>query len=87
MSAGLRLRYLKTYPHYAAKSKTVRGFVRSFRADADHYLKNRSKYDDKRTERPRFDPGFQCHVSSSFAAAKFRATIPYAAMRNDFKWL
>lgn len=53
---GLYLRYLKASPHYAAKTKTVRGFVRLFLADADHYLKNRSKLDDKLTRRPRFDP-------------------------------
>ncbi|WP_292690174.1 hypothetical protein, partial [Mesorhizobium sp.] len=53
---GLRLRYLKISPHYAAKTRTVRGFVRLFLADADHYLKHRSKYDDKLTGRPRFEP-------------------------------
>lgn len=53
---GLRLRYLRTSTHYAAKTKTVRGFVSSFRADADHYLKNHSKYDDPRTGLPRFEP-------------------------------
>jgi hypothetical protein len=28
----------------------------SFRADADHYLKHRSKYGDKLIRRPRIDP-------------------------------
>ncbi|MER9815109.1 hypothetical protein [Mesorhizobium sp. M0129] len=53
---GYRLRYLREdLPRYA-ECNSVRSFVRAFLDDAHHYLKHRSKYDDKLTGLPRLDP-------------------------------
>lgn len=53
---GLRFRHLRTNePRYACCTGD-RTFARAFVADAKHYLRHRSQYDDRQTGTPLLDP-------------------------------
>ncbi|RWD70873.1 hypothetical protein [Mesorhizobium sp.] len=53
---GLRLRHLRTNEPRYAECTGDRTFARAFVADAKHYLRHRSQYDDRQTGTPLLDP-------------------------------
>lgn len=53
---GLRLRHLRMNEPRYAECTGDRTFARSLVADAKHYLRHRSQYDDKQTGTPLLDP-------------------------------